>query len=114
MSSLPSYKDIVSLIKKGATIEAQEQVMILREAALDLQEQNIALREEISGLKTKLDLSIKMEFRKPFYYQQEDPHPYCPKCWETQSLSVHVCGPFSARGTRAYHRCPECDKKFYI
>ena len=40
MSAIPSYKDIVDLIKKGATLEAQERVMELREAAISLQDEN--------------------------------------------------------------------------
>lgn len=33
---LPKYKDITELIKKGATVEALEKIMELREAALEL------------------------------------------------------------------------------
>ena len=33
--TLPRYKDIVDLIKQGATDEAQEQILVLREAALE-------------------------------------------------------------------------------
>ena len=34
---LPKYRDIVDLLKKGSTLEAQEQIMRLREGALELQ-----------------------------------------------------------------------------
>lgn len=44
--AMPSYKDIVDLIKKGATIEAQEKIMELREAAVELQDENISLRQK--------------------------------------------------------------------
>ena len=36
MIPLPSYSQIAELIKKGATLEAQEQTMKLREAAIEL------------------------------------------------------------------------------
>jgi len=32
---LPRYKDIVDLLKQGKTAEAQEQILALREAALE-------------------------------------------------------------------------------
>lgn len=52
--ALPDYKSIVDLVKKGATLEAQELVMELREAALELREQNHALREENADLKREI------------------------------------------------------------
>ena len=44
--ALPRYKDIVELIKKGSTIEAEEQILALRKAALELQEENLDLKSE--------------------------------------------------------------------
>lgn len=51
---LPKYKDIVELLKKGSTIEAQEQIMSLREGALELQEENQELKNRILELEAKL------------------------------------------------------------
>ena len=50
MALLPNYKDIVDLIKKGSTIEAQEKIMELREGALGLQEENLELKAKIKDL----------------------------------------------------------------
>jgi hypothetical protein len=50
MPLLPNYKDIVELIRKGSTIEAQEKILELREAAMQLQEENLALRQENKAL----------------------------------------------------------------
>jgi hypothetical protein len=47
MILLPSYFQTLDPLKKGATLEAQEQIMKLREAALELQKDNLALREEV-------------------------------------------------------------------
>ena len=54
---IPRYSDIVDLIKKGATLEAQEKIIELREAALELQEENIRLKEELSECKKTQQLS---------------------------------------------------------
>jgi len=51
---LPRYKDIVELLKKGSTLEAQEQIMSLREGALELQEENQELKSKMSELEVKL------------------------------------------------------------
>jgi len=55
MALLPKYKDIVDLIKKGSTIEAQEKIMELREAALTLQEETLELKAKIKELEEKLN-----------------------------------------------------------
>ena len=51
---LPKYKDIIDLIKKGSTIEAQEKIMSLREGALELQEENQELKSKIRELEAEL------------------------------------------------------------
>ncbi len=51
--ALPNYGDIVELIKKGATLEAQEKIMELRDGALDLQEQNLAATRARSRARSK-------------------------------------------------------------
>jgi len=43
---IPTYKEIIELIKKGATIEAQEKIMELRESAIELQSENIELKQK--------------------------------------------------------------------
>ena len=45
--ALPKFNEIIELIKKGSTIEAQEKIMELRHAMMDLQEENLALREQV-------------------------------------------------------------------
>jgi len=53
---LPKYNDIIELIKKGSTIEAQEKILELREAALEIQEENLELRGKVKALEEKMDL----------------------------------------------------------
>ena len=65
---LPKYKDIIDLLKKGATIEAQEKIMELREAAIELQDENQELREKISKLEKELEIKGNIEWDKPYYW----------------------------------------------
>jgi len=85
MIPLPSYSQIAELIKKGATLEAQEQIMKLREAALELQEENLSLREEIKKLREERDLANNLEFAEEVYWllkNGERTGPYCPSCYD--------------------------------
>ena len=70
--ALPKYKDIVELIKKGATVEAQEKIMALREAAIQLQDENQALRDKIRLLENDLEIKAKLEWEKPYYWLVDD------------------------------------------
>jgi len=97
--ALPNYKDIIDLLKKGATIEAQEKIMELREAALGLQEENINLKTQVFELQEKV--------RKLESFEGET----CPKCrkpaWIVESSKPD--SQFGAvGGIRREYRCTEC------
>ena len=49
MAMLPTYTEIVDLIKKGSTIAAQEKIIELREAAITLQEDNLRPENSSTG-----------------------------------------------------------------
>ena len=65
MIPLPSYSLIADLLKKGATLEAQEQIMKLREAALQQQEENLRLCEELRKAEAEVRvLEAKLDSRR--------------------------------------------------
>jgi len=65
--TLPSYNEIVDLIKKWATFKAQEQIMALREAAIALQEDNLVLRDRVRVLEDQLRIKSQIEFDGSVY-----------------------------------------------
>jgi hypothetical protein len=52
--ALPSYKELVELVKKGATLGAQQKIVELQEAYLELREENLKLKEQVFTLSTGL------------------------------------------------------------
>jgi hypothetical protein len=103
---LPKYKDIVELLKKGSTIEAQEQIMNLREGALELQEENHELKQKIKELENIIQFSENWENEKRRYTlvnpwkgpaqvyalredsaNSEAPHMLCTNCFEQKKKS---------------------------
>ena len=111
MLPLPSYSQIVDLLKKGATLEAQEQIMKLREGALELQEENLKLteenrdfRREVEKLSKQLDFIKSLKFVKPAYYAEGDAVPFCPVCYERDNKAIHL--PFT-KGDDGVH-CNAC------
>lgn len=97
--ALPSYKDIAELIKKGATIEAQEKIMELRESALELQEENINLKNQV------LELQERVQKLESF---EGEPCPKCRKpAWVVESSKPdRQLGDLG--GIRREYKCTEC------
>jgi hypothetical protein len=103
---IPNYKDIIDLLKKGLTVEAQEKIMELRGAALELEEENVSLKRENTDLKAKLELRGKVNHKPPFFNLEGEDKPLCPKCWQSESKPVYLIrSPF---GRRTNFSCPVC------
>ena len=97
MIPLPSVNQIVDLVKTGATIEAREQIMQLRQSALDRQEQTLELTEQLQQANRKIaDLEKQLAERStlrhvpPVYYAEGDPIPLCPLCIESGDQRTHL------------------------
>ena len=91
--ALPTYKDIVELLKKGATVEAQEKIMALREGALELQEENFGLREKVKTLEDSLRVKGQLSFDGASYWLAEENKtdgPFCQQCYDTNGKLVRL------------------------
>lgn len=121
---LPRYKDIVDLLKKGSTIEAQEQIMSLREGALELQEENQELKEKIRILDAELKKTESWNVEKNRYMlvnpwrgpaqvyalkesesNGELPHFICTNCFHNSRKTI--LSPTQIKGN-AIMMCPQC------
>jgi hypothetical protein len=106
MPLLPNYKDIVELIRKGSTIEAQEKILELRKAAMQLQEENLALRQENKALKEALELRSRVIWEKPYYWVQSESSkegPYCQHCYDAERKLIRLQG-----GNDGWWKCMAC------
>ena len=119
MIPLPSVGQIVDLIKTGATIEAREQIMKLREGALELQEDNLRLVQEVREARDKCRqmeeharIRAKVSFKNNVCWLEDDPQPICPICWEANKNIVHLHGPYHSDGSESYS-CRLDEKTFY-
>ena len=93
MALLPNYKDIIDLLKKGASIEAQEKIMELREGAIALQEENSKLKERIKELESELNKKKEIQWDAPFYWiiiGKSKEGPFCQKCYDTDSKFIRL------------------------
>lgn len=119
---IPKYKDIADLIKKGATIEAQEKIMELREAALEIQEENINLKEEVSTLNKK-NKSLQEELDKAkyskdnnkltivnglYYNALDNDGPFCTGCFDANGKKIRLNKTSPDFTFAGNHNCPVC------
>jgi hypothetical protein len=108
---VPSYSEIMALLKKGATIEAQEKIMALREAVLTLEEENLALRNELKALKESSNLADLMHFNGKIYVIDSDPKKngqYCPACFDKDRKAIRL---YSVP-TAGIWICHVCDARY--
>lgn len=118
MAILPSFsiKDVVELAKKGSTIEAQEKIIELRQAALDLQEENARLREKLSEAESKLDLQARLTFDGRAYWLNFDTPqttgPFCQRCYDVEGKMVRLHDQEAYAGSRVWH-CHGCKEQYF-
>ena len=103
--TIPNYQDIVALLKKGLTMEAQEKIMELREAALEFQNENLALKSNIKELKDALALRDSLEWQKPYYVKKDNPNEkFCQRCYDADGKAIRL-----QELETGYWRCVECE-----
>ena len=111
MSLFPNYKEILDLIKKGATVQAQEEIMKFREVALYLQEENMKLKETIKALEAKLSEKEKVVWEPPFYWVKEgdaQDGPFCQQCYDSETKLIRL-----QNAEKGAWRCTTCNNNFF-
>ena len=112
MGVIESLKEIADLVKKFNDDELNRKIVDLEGEIVELTLQIGSLEEENKEMKRTFSLIKKMRFKKPFYFQEDDPVPFCPRCWEKEKKPVHLIGPVKvAAGLR--YGCPNC-KDFFV
>jgi hypothetical protein len=112
--ALPKYKDIIELVKKGSTLEAQEKILELREAAIELQEENIELKEQVSNLTLELKTKVEMVFNGHVYYKQTDDlkdGPFCPCCFDSNKKTIRI-HPVHYMHHDPQWQCKVCESRY--
>ncbi|MGO9689910.1 MAG: hypothetical protein ACLP2X_15385 [Syntrophobacteraceae bacterium] len=93
MAILPGYKEIVDLIKKGATLEAQEKLIEYREAMLSLHEENLSLKAKIKQFEEDISIKQNLTFDGRFYWHSKESQkdgPYCQACFDSKSKLIRL------------------------
>ena len=108
---IPSYSEIIDLIKKGATVEYQEKIMKLKEAVLQLQEENQELRKKVQELEEALSIRANLKYEPPYYWletKENKEGPYCQACYDKERKLIRLQDRKDGRWT-----CMVCTVTYY-
>lgn len=105
MGVVENVKDIAEVIKKIGDIELNRKILTLETEVLDLTRDKRRADEKVEQLERALQFKEKLTFRTPYYYADGDPAPYCPGCWDSKRIAVHVVTHPMNLGN---NQCPSC------
>lgn len=109
MSIIENVKEIANLVRKLDDIDLYRRILALKQEAFELNEENRLPKERINNLKNIEDITSKMIFKSPFWYMEGDAVPYCPRCWENDTKTIHLMEiPFHG------YECPQCNNRFVM
>jgi hypothetical protein len=119
MALLDTIKDIYDLVKKGATLDLQKQLLNLSQEALELQSENIVLKSQVAELKEALSLKTELKWDGTAYWRNkpdgEKDGPFCQFCFDKEERLVRlidVSEPDPEYPSTMWYgyKCNVCDK----
>jgi hypothetical protein len=105
MGAVENVKEVADLIKKFNDIDLNRRILNLENEVLDLSREKRRADERVDELERALRLQKQLTFKAPFYWLEGDDAPYCPGCWESKKLAVHLARNPIHVGQRV---CPAC------
>jgi hypothetical protein len=113
MGILENIKDAADLAKKVGDIELYRKIVHLEGEVMDLTREKRQAEQKVEELQGHLALKAKMTHRPPFYVQDGDAVPFCPRCFEKDVQAIHVIHKNSG-DSRTRWDCPECKQMYLI
>jgi hypothetical protein len=113
MGIVENIKDAADLAKKVGDLELYRKIVHLEGEVMDLTREKRQAEQKIEELQKQLALRAKMTFKQPFYYQDGDAVPFCPRCFEKDTLAVHLTYE-GADSSHARWDCKACTKMYLI
>ena len=108
MSIIDNVKDVARLAQEVGKIELYQKAVDLMAQVVALSQENFQLTQEVAELKAQLKLKNEMSYHDNVYWK--DKEAFCPRCFDTKKLAVHVHEGYI--GDTTYWRCPECGGSF--
>ncbi len=114
-SAIENVRSLVEVSKSFENVEFKRRIVDLEDQIAELARERRSLEEENHEQKQKLELRAKMHFRNPYWYEEGDEVPFCPKCYESSGHKLRVHLPHPPREWKGSTRrvCRTCEGMFY-
>ncbi len=113
MGVIENMKELADLIKKAGDIELYRKIVESEGEVIELTREKRRLEERVEELEKLLVLQEGMAFRAPFYFQDRDETPFCPRCWEASKRAVHLFHNFTNEENTRWD-CPDCKRMYLV
>jgi hypothetical protein len=112
MGVIENAKEVAELIKKYNDVELNRRIVNLEIEVAELQRDKIRLEAKVAEQQAKLQQKQAMQFRVPYYWQDGDKVPFCPKCWEASGLGIHLTEPYRM-ASGIGRKCVQCEEIYW-
>lgn len=112
MSVIANVRELSDLVKKVGDIELYRKIVDLQGEVVALAGRKAELELENRELKEKLAQRATMVFKEPYYWVEGDNVPFCPKCWESAGLQIHLAELVHLASGKA-RLCRHCKELIY-
>ena len=112
MGIVSNAKEVADLVKKLGDIELYRKIVELESEIIELTRENHSLETRVQELTATLTVSQSLKFKEPFYYSEDNPVPFCPKCWEGDKTAIHLFNRGSSDG-ETHFECPHCKNTYW-
>jgi hypothetical protein len=111
MGAVENIKEVADLVKKFNDIELNRRILNLENEVIDLSRDKRRAEDKVEELEKALKFKGELTFRDPYYFVEGDPSAYCPGCWDSKRMAVHIV---TIKEPLKYdqQQCPSC-KHFY-
>lgn len=113
MGIVENIKDAADLAKKVGDIELYRKIVHLEGEVMDLTREKRLAEQKIEDLQKQLALRAKMTFKQPFYFQDGDSAPFCPRCYEKETVAVHLFAGINREDLVRWD-WPDCKQQYRI
>ena len=112
--ALDNVRSLVQLTQKFGDVELKRRIVDLEDQVAELARERRLLAEENEELKRERDARAKTVFINPYWYEEGQEVPLCPKCYESSGykLRIHLSHPAEPWNGRMRRYCSNCDDHF--
>jgi regulator of replication initiation timing len=107
-SSVSSLLELAKNIKNAdlhdQIAELKIQIATIKNDVASLLNENRELKEELEAIKIDKENPLTYNTEDGYYYVKETKNPYCPLCYETEKIRIHII--------KDRNKCPKCNGYF--